>query len=177
MHEARIDDTQAGRIPADDGWWVLNLGEIAWESAEGNGTFCIFEAPSAPSPVMGIGVHIVGPGEANGLYHAEDTQEGFLVLSGECLLIVEGQERRLRPWDYFHCPPGTAHITVGSGEAPCAILMVGARREGRPIHYPVEPLAARFGASVTTPSDSPKEAYAGMAPFVPARSPWPLEPM
>ena len=177
MHAARIDDTPAGKLPADDGWWVLNLAEIVWETAAGNGTFCVFEAPSAPSPVMGVGVHIVRPGEANGMYHAEDTQEGFLVLSGECLLIVEGEERRMGPWDYFHCPPGTAHITVGAGEAPCAILMVGARREGRPIHYPVEPLAARFGASVATPTDSPKEAYAEMAPIVPARSPWPLEPM
>jgi hypothetical protein len=56
MHEARIDDTPAGRLPADGGWWVLNLGEIAWESAEGNGTFCVFEAPAARSPVLGIGV-------------------------------------------------------------------------------------------------------------------------
>ena len=177
MHEARIEDTPAGKVPADDGWWVLNLGEIAWEAADGYGTCCVFEAPSAPSPVLGIGVHVVRPGEPNGLYHAEDTQEGFLVLSGECLLIVEGEERRLRPWDYFHSPPGTAHITVGAGDAPCAILMVGARREGRPIHYPVEPLAARFGASAATPTDSPREAYADMAPLVPARSPWPLEPM
>ena len=74
MHEARIDDTPAGRLPADDGWWILNMGEIAWESAEGNGTFCVFEAPSAPSPVMGIGVHIVGPGEANGLHPGSSLQ-------------------------------------------------------------------------------------------------------
>ena len=177
MHEARIDETPAGKLPADAGWWILNLAEIAWDAVEGNGIFCVFEAPSAPSDVLGIGVHVVAPGEANGLYHAEDTQEGFLVLSGECRLIVEGEERRMGPWDYFHCPPGTAHITVGAGDAPCAILMVGARREGRPIHYPVEPLAARYGASVATPTDSPREAYAAMAPLVPARSPWPLEPM
>ena len=176
-HEARVDDTEAGRLPADDGWWILNVGEIAWESAEGTGTFCVFEAPSAPSPVLGIGVHVLHPGEANGMYHAEATQEGFLVLDGECLLIVEGQQRRMRRWDYFHCPPGTAHITVGAGEGPCAILMVGARREGRPIHYPVEPLAAAYGASVTAPTDSPREAYAAMAEIVPARAPWPLEPM
>ena len=175
--EAKIEDGAAGKVPADDGWWILNLGEMAWEAAEGNGIFCVFEAPSAPSPVLGIGVHVLHPGEANGMYHAEATQEGFLVLAGECLAIIEGRERRMRQWDYFHCPPHTAHITVGTGDGPCALLMVGAREQGRPIHYPVEALAARFGASVTTPTDSPKEAYEGMSPLVPARSPWPLEPM
>ena len=175
--EARIEDGEVGKLPADDGWWILNLSEIAWEAAEGNGIFCVFEAPSAPSPVLGIGVHVLHPGEANGMYHAEATQEGFLVLAGECLVIVEGQERRMRQWDYFHCPPDTAHITVGAGDGPCALLMVGAREEGRPIHYPVQELAARFGASVATPTNSAREAYEGLAPIVPARSPWPLAPM
>ena len=175
--EARIEDGDAGRLPADDGWWILNLSEIAWEAAEGNGIFCVFEAPSAPSPVLGIGVHVLNPGEANGMYHAEATQEGFLVLAGECLAIIEGEERRMRQWDYFHCPPDTAHITVGAGDGPCALLMVGAREEGRPIHYPVQELAARFGASVATPTNSAREAYEGLAPIVPARSPWPLAPM
>jgi quercetin dioxygenase-like cupin family protein len=177
MHEARIDEKALGRLPADDGWWVLNLDEIVWDAAAGNGIFCVFESPAAPSPVLGIGVHVLQPGEANGMYHAEATQEGFLVLHGECLLIVEGEERRMRRWDYFHCPPGTAHITVGAGDGPCALLMVGTREAGRPIHYPVEPLAAPYGASVATATDSPREAYAGAAPLVPARSPWPLEPM
>ena len=144
--EARIEDGEAGRVPADDGWWILNLGEIAWEAAEGNGIFCIFEAPSAPSPVLGIGVHVLHPGEANGMYHAEDTQEGFLVLAGECLLIVEGQERRMRQWDYFHCPPGTAHITVGAGDGPCAILMVGARARGPPDPLPGRARSPRASA-------------------------------
>jgi quercetin dioxygenase-like cupin family protein len=175
--EARIEDGEHGRVPADAGWWILNLAEIAWEAAEGNGIFCTFEAPSAPSPDLGLGVHVLHPGEPNGMYHAEDTQEGFLVLQGECVAIVEGQERRMRQWDYFHCPPGTAHITVGAGDGPCAILMAGVRRKGRPIHYPVDELAARAGASVATPTDSPREAYADLAPVVPARSPWPLEPM
>jgi len=49
------------------------------------------------------------------------------VLSGEALLIVEGQERPLRQWDFVHCPPETRHMTVGSGDGPCAVLAVGAR--------------------------------------------------
>jgi uncharacterized cupin superfamily protein len=68
------------------------------------------------------------PGESNALYHAESAQEGFLVLAGECRAVVEGRERRLRQWDYLHCPPGTAHVLIGDGDGPCAILMVGAPR-------------------------------------------------
>jgi quercetin dioxygenase-like cupin family protein len=60
------------------------------------------------------------------MYRAESEQEGFLVRSGACVAVVEGQERRLGPWDDLHCPPGTAHITVGAGDGPCATFMVGA---------------------------------------------------
>ena len=117
---------------------------------------------------------MLGPGESSGFYHAESNQEGFLVLSGECIAIVEGEERRLRTWDYLHCPPGTAHITVGADEGLCAILMVGTRSPDATIHYPVEPLAAKHGASVSIATDSPREAYADAPPISPARSPWPL---
>jgi uncharacterized cupin superfamily protein len=174
MPEAKIDRTEAGRVPADDGWFVLNLRDIAWETVPGGGTWCAFESPDAPSPTLGIGVHVLPPGEAPGFYHAESEQEGFLVLSGECIAIVEGQERRMGPWDYLHCPPGTAHITVGAGDGPCAILMVGTRSPGRRIHYPVDPAAARHGHSVEVATDSPREAYANRPPIRPAGSPWPL---
>lgn len=173
MDEARIEETEAGLLPADDGWFILNLAEIGWESAPGGGTWCSFEASGSPSPLLGIGVHVLGPGESSGFYHAESNQEGFLVLSGECIAIVEGEERRLRTWDYLHCPPGTAHITIGA-EGRCALLMVGTRSPEATIHYPVEPLAAKNGASVTVATDSPRDAYAGAPPIAPARSPWPL---
>jgi uncharacterized cupin superfamily protein len=136
--------------------------------------WCAFEPPAARSPLLGIGVHVLWPGETPGFYHAESNQEGFLVLSGECLAIVEGQERRMRAWDYLHCPPGTAHITVGAGDEPCAILMVGTRSPDRTIEYPVDPAAARHGASVAVATDSPREAYTDRPPITPARSPWPL---
>jgi uncharacterized cupin superfamily protein len=136
MDEARIEETEAGRVPADNGWFILNLAEIGWESLPGGGTWCSFEPPASPSPLLGIGVHVLGPGETPGFYHAESNQEGFLVLSGECIAIVEGEERRLRAWDYLHCPPGTAHITVGAGDGPCAILMVGTRSPDRTLHLP-----------------------------------------
>ena len=174
MHEARIEETPVGSVPADPGWFVLNLAEMAWATVPGGGTWCMFEGPSSRSPVLGIGVHVLGPGETPGMYHAESEQEGFLVLSGECLAIVEGQERRMGPWDYLHCPPGTAHITIGAGDGPCAILMVGTRVSGEPTRYLPEPVAARYGAAVAEATDSPREAYADRPPITPAPSPWPL---
>jgi uncharacterized cupin superfamily protein len=174
--EARIEETPTGRVPADDGWFILNLADMGWDSLPGTGTWCSFEAPGAPSPTLGIGVHVLYPGDSPGYYHAEGEQEGFLVLSGECIAIVEGEERRMGPWDYLHCPPGTRHITVGAGDGPCAILMVGTRSPDHAIRYPVEPAAARYGASVEVETDSPREAYAGRPAFTPVRSPWPLPP-
>lgn len=174
MGEAKIEETEAGRLPAGDGWFILNLAEIGWESLPGGGTWCSFEPPESPSPLLGIGVHVLAPGETPGFYHAESNQEGFLVLSGQCIAIVEGEERRMRAWDYLHCPPGTAHITVAAGDRPCAILMVGTRSPDATIHYPVEPVAARYGASVAVATDSPREAYADRPPIAPAPSPWPM---
>jgi len=174
MREAAIDDNGSGRLPASDGWFILNLAEIGWSTLPGGGTWCAFEPPQSPSPMLGIGVHILNPGETPGRYHRESEQEGFLVLTGECLAIVEGQERRMRQWDYLHCPPGTAHITIGAGDGPCAILMVGTRTPEHAVHYPVEPAAASHGASVSEATDSPREAYAGRPPIEPAPSPWPL---
>src|SRR5215210_7502735 len=174
MHEAEIEETETGRRPAGDGWFLLNVGEIAWETVPGGGTWCVFEAPSAPSQTLGIGVHVLWPGDSPGFYHAESEQEGFLVFSGECIAIVEGQERRMGPWDYLHSPPGTAHITVGAGDGPCAILMVGTRSPDSTTQYIVDEAAARHGASVATATDSAREAYVDRPPIVPAPSPWPL---
>jgi quercetin dioxygenase-like cupin family protein len=174
MHEAKIEQTETGLRPTGDGWFILNVADIGWDAVPGGGTWCVFEAPSAPSTTLGIGVHVLWPGETPGMYHAESDQEGFLVLSGECLAVVEGQERRMGPWDYLHCPPGTAHITIGAGAGPCAILMVGTRSPDHATQYLPDPVAARHGAAVAVATDSPMEAYAGRPPFTPVRSPWPL---
>src|SRR5215204_563194 len=89
------------------------------------GSGCGFESQEFEFPQLGINLRVLEPGEPNGLYHSENQQEAFLVLSGECGLLVEGEERLLRPWDFFHSPAGTEHIVVGAGARPCVILMAG----------------------------------------------------
>ncbi len=86
------------------------------------------------------------------------------MLSGECKLLVEGEERLLRPWDFFHCPAGTPHIFVGAGDGPCVILMAGARTEHEGLFYPVSVLAAQYGASVDEETSDPDHAYARFGP-------------
>jgi len=171
--EARIEETPAGRVPVGTGWFVLSLIGARGFATDGHGVFCPFESPDADFEDFGINVHVLQPGERSALYHAESVQEGFLVLAGECLLVVEGQERRMGPWDYFHCPAGTAHITIGAGDEPCAILMVGTRSPDHTIYYPADPVAAKHGAAVAVATAWASEAYADRPPIVPARPAWP----
>jgi uncharacterized cupin superfamily protein len=175
MHEAQIVETETGRIAQGDGWFILNVREASWESMPRGGSWCSFEAPDAPHTQIGIGIHVLWPGDTPGFYHAESDQEGFLVLSGECVAIIEGQERRMGPWDYFHCPAGTLHIAVGAGDGPCALLMVGGRSEGKTYSYPMDPVAARYDASTSQPGvTSSREAYAGRDRTITRnRAPWP----
>jgi len=173
VQEARLAETETGLVPEGEGWFVLNAREASWESIPRIGTWLAYEAEGVRQPI-GIGIHVLMPGEAPGRYHAESDQEGFLVLDGECSLIVEGQERTLRQWDYFHCPGGAAHITLGAGEGPCAILMMGGRSPDATTDYIVDPVAARHGVSVAEHTDSSREAYADMDRTVTrVASPWP----
>ena len=108
----------------------------------------------------GYTLAVLEPGKPTGMYHAESSQEDFLVLAGECLLLIEEQERSLRAWDFVHCPPGTRHTFVGIGEDPCVIFMTGARSEGGTIVYPVSETAGAHGAGVDAQTPRPSEAYA-----------------
>jgi uncharacterized cupin superfamily protein len=95
------------------------------------------------------------------MYHHESTQEDFLVLSGEPLLIVEGEERRLRQWDFFHCPPGTNHVIVGAGSGPSALVAVGLRDAAEDWGaYTVDETALRHGAGVEEETTDARTAYA-----------------
>jgi uncharacterized cupin superfamily protein len=160
-----------------DGWFVLNLGEaLAVRNEEKGGATFPIESRDAPFRDFGVNVHVISPGEPTALYHSEEPQEGFLVLSGECTLIVEEEERLLRQWDYFHCPAGTHHIFVDGGEGPCAILVIGARPEVERLRYPVSEVAAKHGGSVAQETENPDEAYADWpGEFTPVRVPWPVE--
>jgi uncharacterized cupin superfamily protein len=168
MREAEIVETENGRQARGPGWFVMNLRDVAWQTTERGGTWSLLESDTAQFGQFGIGVHVLPPGESSGFYHWESDQEGFLVLQGACVLIVEGQERELRQWDYFHCPPGVAHITVGAaGNALCALLMVGARTKGKLTRYPIDAVAARHGVSVQ------HEAGTGLGD---AYAQWPVQP-
>jgi uncharacterized cupin superfamily protein len=159
--EAPLERGEAALVPAGEGWFVVNARDVQWVAFAGSGVSTRFEGPDVHFADLGIGLEVLGPGEPMARYHAEDAQEGFLVLSGEALLLVEGQERPLRAWDYVHCPPWTAHVIVGAGDEPCVVLAVGARRKGRGIRYPVDEIALRHRAGVETETNDPREAYAG----------------
>ena len=164
VEEARMERTEYGSAPATEGWFAVNVRDAAWVTGEKFGAACVIEGDAVEFPQVGYTVHVLHPGQPNGLYHREGDQEDFLVLAGECLLIVEGEERRLRAWDFVHCPAGTEHIFVGAGEGPCVIFMIGARR-GWPekgLVYPRSELALRHGAGVEEATSVPAEAYASL---------------
>jgi uncharacterized cupin superfamily protein len=175
--EARVEDTPYGRNPAEEGWFVLNLGEaLAARNEAKGGAIYPLEPRGGPFTDFGVNVHVLWPGEPSALYHSESVREAFLVLAGECTLIVEEQERPLRQWDFFHCPAGTNHIFVGAGDGPCAILMIGGRGEGHTLHYPVSERAAKYEASVARDTPDPDEAYADWpGEYDLVRLPWPVE--
>jgi uncharacterized cupin superfamily protein len=174
VSEAPLEDSGSGLAPAGDGWFVVNVRDAQWLTSENgekrpSGSECVFESRDFWFRQYGVRLHVLEPGEPNGLYHAESAQEDFLVLSGECTLLVEGEERVLRQWDFFHSPPETEHIFVGAGDAPCVIFMVGARSEDEKIRYPVSEVAARHGASADKETSNPEEAYADFEPSRRAR--------
>ena len=172
-HEAKLAPTDHGQLPADDGWFVVNMKDARWRRNERFGEWCSFEG-DARFPQLGINVRILQPGQPACMYHREALQEAFLVLSGECTLVVEGEERSLKAWDFFHAPPGTHHVFVGAGDGPCAILMTGVRGDDHGVVYPVEPVAARHGASVAAETSDPRVAYEGTPPPTEIPSPWPI---
>jgi uncharacterized cupin superfamily protein len=104
------------------------------------------------------------------MYHREADQEGFLVLSGEALLIVEDEERTLRAWDYFHCPPNVPHTIVGAGSGPAAILAIGARDDQDGADwggYPYSELAMKHDASTEEETTDRELAYKRFPPGKP----------
>src|SRR5919205_941132 len=149
--EAELRQTDAGLVPASPGWFVMNARDARWFEKPGQG----FSLPLTGDdeyeaetffPMLGMAIRVVNPGEPTGTYHWETEQEDFLVLAGKGILIVEGEERPLRQWDFVHCPPETRHVFVGAGDTPCVILAASSRQvqaSGPRGHYCADETAAR----------------------------------
>jgi uncharacterized cupin superfamily protein len=163
--EAPLEPTENGLVPKGDGWFVLNARDVAWRAAEGRGAYGSFDGEPEFEQV---GIHLVAlePGDAMAMYHWEADQEDFLVVSGEAVLIIEGEERQLRAWDFVHCPPNTKHVIIGAGRGPCLVIAVGAR-ERDSLGFTVDEVAKRHGASVDEDTTDGGVAYA----LVPPREP------
>ena len=169
--EAGLEQTEHGLVPQGDGWFVLNARDARWLHSEGRGAYCDLEGDQ-DFPQLGLNVQIFEPGEPMAMYHWEADQEDFLVLSGEALLIVEGEERPLRQWDFVHCPAGTKHTIVGAGDGACVVLAVGAREHQGDAGwggYAVDEAALRHGAGVERETTDPSEAYGRVPKREPTR--------
>lgn len=168
--EARLERTEHGLSPEGDGWYVLNMRDAEWRYAEGRGAVCVvsddFEGWRRDADQLGVNPFVLRPGEPMSLYHSEGDQEAFLVVSGQAVLVVEGEERPLRAWDFFHCPPGTRHLIVGAGDGACLVVAVGARANDA-LAFPADEVARRYGASVDTDTTDGGVAYSNVPPREP----------
>ena len=169
--ESKLEKTEAGLVAAGAGWFVLNARDARWIHREGRGAVLPFtgwweeEAAEEHFPQFGVNLFVLAPGEPMSMYHGEEAQEDFLVLSGRCVLLIEGEERPLAQWDFVHCPAWTEHTIVGAGvgEAPCVVLAVGSRGADG-IRFPADEAALKHGASAERDTTDGSEAYARFQP-------------
>ncbi len=172
--EAPLERTEVGFAAAGTGWFVVNARDARWVHREGRGAVLSFtgwwETDDEAEwrrvmsfPQLGVNLFVLAPGETMSVYHGEAAQEDFLVLSGECVLLIEGEERTLVRWDFIHCPAWTEHTIVGAGEDPCVILAVGSRGADG-IRFPVDEAAQKHGASSDHDTTDGSEAYARFQP-------------
>ena len=157
--EAKLEEQPGGLRPTGEGWFVVNAREAQWFEHPIFGRFTRFEGDPRFTEV-GINISLLEPGNASCMYHGENAQEDFLVLAGECLLLIEGEERPLKAWDFVHCPAWAEHVFVGAGSGPCLMLAVGARNDPEEVIYPVAPVAQPYDGSVLEETTSGEEAYA-----------------
>lgn len=160
--EVPLKRTENGLQAAGPGWFVVNAREAVWGESDEMGVFTrLGEGSESRFEQLGINVGVLWPGQPACMYHREPNQEGFLIVQGECVLFVEGEERPMKPWDYFHCPPDTNHVMVATGDEPCVAIAVGSRAS-RDVVYPELEAARRHGGAVEKETADAKEAYAGM---------------
>jgi uncharacterized cupin superfamily protein len=161
-------------IEERDGWFVVNVQDANWVESSAFGKVCIFENEKSKFPETGVHIFVLEPGKPACRYHRESAQEDFLLLAGRCKLLVNGEEKALKTWDYVHCPPGVTHVFIGDGDGPCAILAIGHRTENPELYYPALEMARRFGAEAPEPTPDPKVAYSDVQRSEPiAAPPWP----
>ena len=164
--EARLERVASGLAPVTPGWFVVNTADAAWTNNEVYGGVCIFESDDFVlkgrpdlteyiKPEAGFTIRVVPPGHPSSLYHAEAVQEDFLVLMGECVLIIEDQERHLRPWDFVHCPPNTGHAIIAKETGPCIIIATGSRRDDHERVHPRSEAALRYDAGTEVDMTEP----------------------
>jgi uncharacterized cupin superfamily protein len=174
--EARLVTKDVGLVPADDGWFVLNARDSRWVERDQRGfsaplTGWTDEEAEGIHDMLGVNLTVLRPGEPMAVYHWENDQEAFLVVAGEALLIIEGEQRQLRQWDFVFCPVGCPHTIVGAGDGPCTIVAMSSR-----VHigtdewggYAPDPAAAAHNADVPEPTNDAGQAYARWAPPKPA---------
>ena len=154
-----------------DGWYVINLRDAPWYGSAAFGAMCGIEDHRRPFPDVGVRLYRLDPGKPNCRYHRESSQEDMLVLSGRCRLLVNDEERSLGTGDFVHCPPGTSHVMIGDGDAPCTVLMIGHRPRDQQLWYPANERARRVGAEAPEPTADPRVAYADLAPREPVEAP------
>jgi mannose-6-phosphate isomerase-like protein (cupin superfamily) len=170
--EAKLQPTDSGLVPASAGWFVMNARDARWIEQPGRGyslplTGVDEHEAETLFAMLGMAIRVIGPGEPSTTYHWETEQEDFLVLSGEAVLIVEGRERRLRRWDFVHCPPGTRHAFAGAGDGPCVLLCASSRqfqKDGPWGFYCADATAARYNASSPRDTRDGAVAYGRFAP-------------
>ena len=167
--ESKLEKTEHGLVPKGAGWFVLNMRDAVWRHVDGRGAVSViaddFEG-GRQFEQLGVNPFVLAPGEPMALYHWEADQEDFLVVSGEAILVVEGEERQLRPWDFVHCPPNTKHVIIGAGRGSCLIIAIGAR-ESDSLRFTVDEAAGRHRASVQEDTTDGDVAYSAVPPRKP----------
>ncbi len=174
--EAPLEQTEHGLVAGGSGWFVVNARDARWWARPGRQSISFtgkteWEADTF-FPMLGVQLAVLEPGEPNSLYHWETETEAFLVLSGEALLIVEGQERPLRQWDFVHCPPKTKHVIIGAGDGPCVVLAMSSRQNqafGPYGEYVADEVARKHGASPPETAQDVADADGPWSPSEPAR--------
>jgi uncharacterized cupin superfamily protein len=167
MAEAVLDSG----VPVTAGWFAVNVADARWLHNRMRSVCRFGGEGEAHFDDLGVSLYWLEPGHPMSLYHHEAGQEDFLVLRGECVLIIEGEERPLQPWDFVHCPPRTPHTIVAAGDGPALVFAVGARKEKGGAQYPVDPVAIAKRAGVPDESTTAREVYGSFGEPTPGPAP------